>query len=808
MRVRKNKNDDHYLIFDLAHKIVDECIHVGAVKHAETVVKDSAEIALRHLLRDPVFFVKHVLNFHPYGYQEKIMRDNSKRICACMGRQCGKSLTIAAKAIHFAAANPKTTTLIVSATLRQSTLMFEKILQFIDNSVLRKSVAYRSKTRIKLSNGSWIIALPSGHNGATLRGFKADLIILDEAAFIKEEIIAGVAFPMLSTTDGYCWMLSTPWDKCYTGDTDVMTEQGWKNVKDVNYSNKVACLIDGKVEFHKPNEIMQFKTDELILFKSSRIDLAVTPNHRMYVRKQKGRFGFYKAKELVDIKTDLYFKIDFPCQDGEEQEYFELPASDWFHIGGRTGKIVNKPRPVRRIKMDTWLEFLGYWLAEGTLFIDKEGKGPYYVSISQKKGSPIVKRCAQICRDMGFHPHLYNYPPRVSMIKGRPTRSTGERRIMVYNKQLVLYLSRIKKKHIPLEFKILCKRQLQILIDALLRTDGRQVDGGRLQIFAGVYEPYADDLQELALKLGYSSTKWKRGNMWIVSLSKDKIHKYRTYAIPIKRIKKKSEVYCLTVPRGLLFVRRNGRPCWSGNSHIFYKAFTNPSWSVYHLPSSENPMISKRFLEEQLELVGEERYAREYLAEFIDDSNAYFPMTLVRSCINDEIPGMKGELFAGYDPGGKRSYAAFVIVRRVDEKLYMVYKKCEKGKSYADFNVGLSDLYKKNNFSLLVDETGLGNSIIEHLRELQMEVKGLQFTSRKKEELLSNLKILMETRKLVLPYDEEMFHSLNAIEYKRNRVGNFIFEKRQHAYDDLAYALALACLAAREYGVKGVAMIV
>ncbi|MGH9922452.1 MAG: hypothetical protein ACRD38_06850 [Nitrososphaerales archaeon] len=41
-------------------------------------------------------------------------------------------------------------------------------------------------------------------------------------------------------------------------------------------------------------------------------------------------------------------------------------------------------------------------------------------------------------------------------------------------------------------------------------------------------------------------------------------------------------------------------------------------------------------------------------------------------------------------------------------------------------------------------------------------------------------------------------------EYKKNRIGNFIFDKTQHMHDDLAYALVLACMAAREYGVKGV----
>ena len=43
--------------------------------------------------------------------------------------------------------------------------------------------------------------------------------------------------------------------------------------------------------------------------------------------------------------------------------------------------------------------------------------------------------------------------------------------------------------------------------------------------------------------------------------------------------------------------------------HIFYRAFSDAKgWSVYHLPSSANPLISKEFLEEQRRLIGKERY--------------------------------------------------------------------------------------------------------------------------------------------------------------------------------------------------------
>jgi hypothetical protein len=95
-------------------------------------------------------------------------------------------------------------------------LMFDKILDFIEAGPLRRSVKYRTRTRVKFSNGSWIIALPSGRYGHTLRGHTAHLIILDEAAFIPIEVIENVVFPMLATTNGDCWMLSTPWGTDHT----------------------------------------------------------------------------------------------------------------------------------------------------------------------------------------------------------------------------------------------------------------------------------------------------------------------------------------------------------------------------------------------------------------------------------------------------------------------------------------------------------------------------------------------------------------------------------------------------------------
>jgi phage FluMu gp28-like protein len=149
-----------------------------------------------------------------FQYQIELLQCTGKRIVACWARQTGKTTAIAVKVIHFAFTNAKTTTLIVSRGLRQSMIMFGIIENHIlKHPILRKSVAKSTRTQIQLRNGSKIIALPCGPDGASLRGFTADLVVMDEAAFMPEDVIASVIFPMLATTNGSAIMLSTPWGR-------------------------------------------------------------------------------------------------------------------------------------------------------------------------------------------------------------------------------------------------------------------------------------------------------------------------------------------------------------------------------------------------------------------------------------------------------------------------------------------------------------------------------------------------------------------------------------------------------------------
>jgi hypothetical protein len=262
--------------------------------------------------------------------------------------------------------------------------------------------------------------------------------------------------------------------------------------------------------------------------------------------------------------------------------------------------------------------------------------------------------------------------------------------------------------------------------------------------------------------------------------------------------------------------------------HTFYKVFNSPEWVHFHFPSSANPLVTKEFLEEQRELYGEERFAQEYLAEFVDDENSYFPSSLIRKCVHyckqsancsycelfsseialSKLAGQGSHLYGGYDPGGKGDLAAFVIVEKTGSDLQVVHVRTylSRGKGpedenvYTRFTMGISDTDKILKLQrIYVDQTGLGNPIIENCRDLGLPAQGLTLTASTREELLANLKFLFEKNKITLPPENQaLLNSLNCIEYDRRMGGGFSFTHRQGTHDDIAYALALAAWGATQ----------
>jgi phage FluMu gp28-like protein len=165
------------------------------------------------VIGDSVEFARRFLAFQPFPYQEEFLDDDSSLIAACCGRQVGKTTLAAIKAIHYALAHKGVRILIVSAGLRQSMILFDKILDFTEAALpARALLDYKSRTKVRFANASEIVALPCGRDGSTLRGYTADMVILDECGFIPRVVIDSVIRPtMITRPNARLIMISTPW---------------------------------------------------------------------------------------------------------------------------------------------------------------------------------------------------------------------------------------------------------------------------------------------------------------------------------------------------------------------------------------------------------------------------------------------------------------------------------------------------------------------------------------------------------------------------------------------------------------------
>ena len=402
---------------------------------------------------------------------------------------------------------------------------------------------------------------------------------------------------------------ANPLTGCYDETTEVLTENGWKLFKDLSLDDRVFTLNEkNEIELHHPVRIFKYDYDgEMIHFKSKSLDLLVTPNHRMVVDTTNGKRMFVEAKDFVPnthrIPKGGIWK-------GKEKQYFVLPqvpimqgtgplsrfsesdlriirelrksGQSIYQIAKKfkcspttISKIVNNSNygnkervkvksiaPPLKIQINDWLRFFGFWLAEGSVDNEKVAKTHGYRVIITQVNPKKRKEIKKVLKKLPFN--YYEEGPN----------------IIICNKQLWSYLKQFGNKYskfIPKEIKELSKKQLKILFDWMVKGDGHVRSNGQISYWTAS-KRLADDLQEIALKLGFMATIIQR-NRKISEIKGRKITSHTVYEIGIqktkhyrlrkrnvKRVYYKGKVYCCEVKNHTLLVRRNGKVSWCGNS--------------------------------------------------------------------------------------------------------------------------------------------------------------------------------------------------------------------------------------------------
>jgi hypothetical protein len=381
---------------------------------------------------------------------------------------------------------------------------------------------------------------------------------------------------------------------CYDGETEVLTKDGWKYFKDLTYSDEIATLNekDETLEYQKPTDIIAYKySGKMYHLENRGISLMVTPNHNLYVSK-----GSYFNGSKNNLKRTYSYELCTPDKYYLKDKRFKKGCnwngklkSETFTIKGYTKTRDYCHREYNNsditINLHSFVKFLGYYIAEGcSSSTDANDNNRGEITIARDRSKYKTDLIDSLIKNIGFTPHDATDYKRND--NGGATRlySTVLARWLIDNCGHLAW-----NKKVPDFIKQLPKEYIKEFLEYLYLGDGYKAPTSH--ILYTTSEQLSNDVQELLLKAGYcfrvtnlgirnhSKNKWniysKHSCYAINWLNKNEIEIDMSKAKKTKSYKEEwidysGMVYCVTVPNHIIYIRRNGKGIWCGNSLRWY----------------------------------------------------------------------------------------------------------------------------------------------------------------------------------------------------------------------------------------------
>lgn len=348
---------------------------------------------------------------------------------------------------------------------------------------------------------------------------------------------------------------------CFSDDTRIFTESGLKYFYELNENDKVLTFKNDKLEFQEPKMLISNDYEgEMIHVNTRSVDLLITPNHKMVVKR--------KTNNQWDVNWDtvtadmLNYKHKIPTAGDTGHNTIIKPTIKTYNQNFNIDDTLN------------WWEFMGYWLSEGSVCgtsneTPRTHSSRYSIKISQSKNkNPEIWEKIYCC-----------------LVKLGVTFSYRGHDFIFHNKGIWEYLFKIGnsyQKYIPKEMLIADKAHLDKLYYALVDGDGSYYDNG--EYFSSVSKQLSEDFLLLSILLGKSATIKNRIREKTLlphgdyQKSECKIqYEVRTRLNTTQELRSgngdskinreyyKGIVYCVTTDAGAIMVERNGKISVAGN---------------------------------------------------------------------------------------------------------------------------------------------------------------------------------------------------------------------------------------------------
>lgn len=374
--------------------------------------------------------------------------------------------------------------------------------------------------------------------------------------------------------------------------TEVLTKNGWKNIEDLYEGEQVYSLntetneielnsIDKKIETNWNDDLYH-------IYNNRKIDMMVSPNHRILLWDRHNNPYYIKAKEFYDQWANKnswlshsYISSKGVWNDGDttEQDEFQIPGTEY------------------SMPMKTWAAFLGLWIAEGFYAVSKGGSSKNKeVSVCQSDNGYIDK----------IHSLLEETNLPWAKFTQENTKPNGKTKHIwsIFDKNIHAYFSQfgnLYEKYLPREVFNWNQELLSTLLEWMLIGDE----------YATTSKQLADDVSHVMFLLGAGSYITKRspesqassinGREVLVencqplyNVCEEKSDHYTDCRfVNVDKTPYKGMIYCLSVKNRNFMARYNGKMFWTGNSDDPVVNLKNASHVVTDIWMEDNEVKGK-----------------------------------------------------------------------------------------------------------------------------------------------------------------------------------------------------------------------
>jgi len=331
--------------------------------------------------------------------------------------------------------------------------------------------------------------------------------------------------------------------ECLDEKAEVLTRSGWKPIADVTMDDDVLSIQNwDKVPLYaKPLAVHSYEHHgEMVRLKSAKIDMLMTPNHRVaYIPQRADYIHYFYAENMLS--------------------QFQVPVSTQFN------------NPEFDITDDE-IRYAAWVLTDGSI-----RSGIHYIFQSKVK---MIEHIESLLNRMGV---AWNKTERARDIKSvngvkliKPSLPQTAFNILESSKSYVNHIVG-KKGCLPDWVFKLSQRQFDIFIEELILGDGSVPTVRKSAAVLYGEKPFLDEVQRACVVFGYRAHISQRMRNGVPDYFALNISKNPTLDVTVSKIKHTREsfdgrVYCLTTVTGNFMIRRNGKAYLTGNSAVLKNA--------------------------------------------------------------------------------------------------------------------------------------------------------------------------------------------------------------------------------------------